>query len=321
MRPETALTMLLLGLLLAACSADQPVPDPKPSEPQPARPAFWNQDEYDRAMHAIFQDRQTDLSVSVQTPAGIEAQAQTARLHRHAVEDEFNNHPLKFDAEGKFTQAALPYPASMLLIELGDDFMAADAEAQGCVASIEETLRLDWYQPSQHFESVDVSINTALFDARAAASEGTRAQVTLTIPQGAKIKEVDAGLGRIAGAQLGPNRQSDFFASQTDGNTITISADLKPFFKQYLDNHSTAPKPGELYSFNGSVTLEAPAGIFAQTPAADRQDPPYTPGSYDGKVSTRNGDPYLDIPEVTPHTTITLSFVAKVKLTKEMLAP
>ena len=189
------------------------------------------------------------------------------------------------------------------------------------MVAIKETLRLDWFQPGKHFKQVDISVHTALYDARASTSAVELAQVALKLPPGATIQSVYAGLGRIVGAELGPNKQSQFFAAQTTDGTTTITADLKAFFGQYLDNHSTAPKPGELYNFTGSVTLDAPDGTFTQLADPQRQDPPFVFGDYDCKVSTQNGDPYLDIPSTTPHTTVTLRFSAKVKLTQAMLTP
>jgi len=276
--------------------------------------AHWNQQEYDRAIHRIQQQRHLELDVKFMRGS----QAFTGDMVRIYTErspfvdgDVFTTS--KLDADGRL-QELLFYGQSMVEIEMQG--------TAGGAGGATDSISLYWYHPGEWFDSISLSLDLGRFSLLE-TQPARRGAVSFdfAFDPSMSLSSFQPSFGNIIGAQL-PDRgeSSTDIAGLHNGGTGWVRLDfhLKEFFERWNENYTKPYTVNDTIKIYGSVTLTTPPGFY-KTIATDRCDQKFSPGRYGAVVTVEGDNPYLDVPLIEPIEEVYYRFSRDVIVTADML--
>lgn len=276
------------------------------------RLAYWDQDDYDKAMHLIKQPR--DLLLALNFTANDKPLAnKRVRVYvaRSMVEGGDVFHEYLLDEEGclEYTQH---YADSLIDIEL-------DAQSLPPQCGI-DTLTYHWFHPGKWFTRLGIQRDLNGWDVKQLqAKDG---DVTFEVHFDPSLTPNSAFVGFS-------NLLNYIFEEPKMGHTPEASVHLvgkgcahftfhmHAFFKKWMQNLSTPFQVGDKYPIELTLTVDAPFDIRS----SNRKDPDFVPKSYAGRVDHADGNPYLGVPSTTPESTIQLHSTKSLTLYPEMITP
>jgi len=275
--------------------------------------AYWNQEEYDRAMHLIQQPRRLQLvlefTASGEPLAGRRVRVYTARS-MVVGGDEYQEYTL--DQHGRL-KVEQEYGESLIDVEL-----AGEALPEGCGLT---SLTFHWYRPGKWYERLAIKSDLAPWQLRQLDQGQEKGEVHFQLSYDPALKPQSAFIGFTG--LLGLTFEAPKLEQSYPEAAITlpqpgqahITLRMRSFFKEWMKNYTKPYKPGDQYPIEVSLTFPA---TFQETPSS-RTDPPFIPKQYDGRVDHRNGNPYLPIPPTDPETQITATAKKTLTLTPQMI--
>jgi len=263
--------------------------------------AHWNQDEYDRAYHQIFQARTLCLEAAI-GPAALTSRRQEVRVI--AGHDVSQVHTL--DAQGRLC----------LDVEYGESRI--DLEIERLSRKNERSVAtLHWFRPAVWIDTLRVTYDVSAFECYT-FTWGKDAQTVCVIEYDPVYVPVSfyVHFGRLLGLTLTPE---DRFSSReatlemASPGEARIKLDLLYFFSRWCDSMSWRPSSGDPYPVRIGGTF-LPAEDLLEEEVSAREDPPFVPKTYAGLVDATDGNPYLDLPSTEPEALVRISLHAQVRL-------
>jgi hypothetical protein len=318
---------LFLATLCATCAAAQ---DRRPED----EGAYWNQDENDRALHAIDQPRVTTFAVTARiagAPAG-GTRFKVRTLHTTVIGgDRFVDYAL--DQEGR-VRARLPYDHSLIETIFGRTSLPAGSGI--------DTLSFVWFQPAAWVESLSLDVDLAAFHVERSApdAEGS-VRFDISYDPTLEPKDVEALFGMnlmgtgdaisLLGVQFVPSIVSEAREARAaflGPGKARVSFEMAPFFAQWNKSYTHPLRAGDTYTIGLTMRLTPPPetageggarirGPFAEVPST-REDPPYVAPPPRRRRVSWLGNPYLQVPSAKPTRTIVIKVSAQVRLTTAM---
>jgi hypothetical protein len=274
------------------------------------RLAYWNQEEYDQAMHLIHQPRR--LQLALEFAASVKPLAKKrVRVYvaRSMVEGCDEYHEFLLDANGRL-EADQEYGESLLDAELGRDALPA-----GCGL---DTLTFHWFHPGKSFEQLAIRQDVGSWAFRQTGRKAGDVILELAFDPALKPISAYVGFGRLLGhtfegPKMGSYHECSIVVPRPGLGQISLH--MHEFFARWMKNYTTPYTVGNEYPVEVSFIFDA---AFPTKPS-DRKEAPFVPKSYDGRVDHVNGNPFLDVPSTTPESSIRASALKKLTLTADML--
>jgi hypothetical protein len=291
--------------------------------------AFWNQDAYDRALHAIEQPREATLAITARV-AGAPASGQRLRVCTLRTPviggDRFVDYTL--DQQGHlrarhaygnslievlFERAHLPAGSGIDILSFA--WFASSTWIEGLSLDVDlSAFRIDRHPPDAEGRVVfDIHYDPALEPQRITARFGSNGWVSHTYVSFEPGVESPAKIAR--GSFLGPGRARVSFEMAT-----------------YLDPWERSfPKPrlGTTYQTEIEAVLVQPAAgdgdagapprrLLTVTPSS-RADPPFIPPPPRRRRDSWEGNPYVVLPSTKPFERVTITVFSAIEITRSML--
>jgi len=274
------------------------------------RLAYWNQEEYDKAVHLIQQPRGVQLAVEFRAGSTPLAKKRVrVYVARSMVEgcDEFHEYLL--DDKGRL-EIDQDYGESLVDVELGQEALPA-----GCGL---DTLTFHWFHPGKSFEQLAIRRDVAPWTLRQASQKAGDVNFELTFDPALKPSSAYVGFGQLLGHTFeGPKMGSypECTIALPRAGSAQISLHMHEFFARWMKSYTTPYKVGDKYAVEITFTFDA---AFAAKPS-NRKDSPFVPKTYDGRIDHTSGNPYLNIPATAPESSIRASAQKELSLNADML--
>jgi hypothetical protein len=274
------------------------------------RLAYWDQEEYDKAIHLIQQRRFLSLSLDF-TANGVSLANQRVRVYvaRSMVEggDEYHDYLLGMDGKLEFMQQ---YDESLLDIELTKPSLPA-----GCGI---DKITFHWFYPGSWVDQLKIKRDLGTWSAK--VDKEQEGNVTIVVTYEPHLAPISAS---VAFTQLlghtfeGPQMGSFPEASATIPNRgIThFTFHLRTFFNKWMKNYTTPYQIGDEFPIELTLAFDTPFDVKPST----QKDPEYVPKTYNGRVDHTDGNPFLGVPSTTPEHTTQITVQQKIVLTEAML--
>lgn len=263
--------------------------------------AHWNQDEYDRAYHGIYQTRNLRLEVVIRAAA---SEGLPGEVRLVTADDASQVHAL--DAQG------------WLCLDVAYRQSRIDLEIERLTRKSERSVvTLHWFRPGVWIDVLRVRYDVSAFECYT-FTWGTDRQTVCAIeydPDYAPLS-FHVSFGRLLGLTLTPE---DRFSSQeailemVSPGEARIKLDLPYFFSRWCDSMSWRPSSGDPYPVAIGGTFYPAEDLFEEVVSA-REDPPFVPKTYVGLVDATDGNPYLDVPSTKPEFLVHTSLSTQVRL-------
>jgi hypothetical protein len=274
------------------------------------RLAYWDQEDYDKAIHLIQQHRELLLSLQFsanKTPlAKKRVRVYVARSMFEGA-DEYRDYLLNDEGKLDFTQE---YNESLLDIEL-------DSQALPSGSGL-DALTFHWFYPGKWFDKL--TINRDLGPWTATMLNEATGNVTYEVTYDPALVPISASVGFskllghiFEGPKMGSFPEATVTVQKKGLTHFTFH--LHTFFEKWMNNFSKPYQVGDEFPLNLTLTFETP---FDVKPSS-RKDPRFEPKLYDGRVDHTDGNPYLGVPSITPENTLQVSVKPKLTLTETML--
>ncbi|NDJ53882.1 MAG: hypothetical protein GYB68_12480 [Chloroflexi bacterium] len=315
--PIRLLVGVLSSLVLIGCANSPAAPSPSAGTEGPSADpndcAFWNQEEFDRAMHLIDQPRSVDLNVDIQNagqPTPFELMRGRFQLGVMATEEPgtYSDPP-----DGSFNQS-IDYEHSYLAIET----------ALFEVDDLNGEISVQWYQPGQNFESVAINLDLSDFSASAEPpTESGLVNLSLSYPADWESSQITGSFDRMLGISNVPTLgEYESFIVRTPSlpGQTTLTFDLNSFFSRYQDNYANRFEPGDLFPISATFTFADPPAAFRSV-SSNQSDPPFEPTEYPCLVDSSGGDPYLNLPPTEPFQQVVVTLRHEFVVTEAMFSP
>jgi hypothetical protein len=279
--------------------------------------AFWNQEEYDRAIHTIDQSRQLTIDITVKDGENLVTKSPFAICtNRSAFEGGDECEEVTPDTKGRF-QRLIHYDHSLIDVTF-------DRRSIPSSCGI-DTMSFIWYHPGKWFSSLIYTVDFSPFLAiEKLSSEKESVEFSFTYPEHWIENKVGVSFGNLYGinsdAEKEPRGRTDsevVIKREGKGRCVVI-LNMKSFFQRWNDNYSTPYKPGDMYPVSVVFRLAPPHDFFTTTPP-ERKDPPFVPKKYGGEVDSSDGDPFLSVPSIEPMEEVMVAIRRKIKVTGAMV--
>ncbi|MBN1698635.1 MAG: hypothetical protein JW881_14060 [Spirochaetales bacterium] len=315
MRKNTLLNLAFLSLvffLLLIFMTLTAMEDSVGSDKELLQPAYWNQEEYDRALHAIDQPRDLTLQLTVtnggKPSAGLPFEIVTG--------DEVSSGEI-LDAAGYFRKK-VRYHHSFIETVFDNRIIPSSSRIDSTTYS--------WYYPGEWFSSLIYTVDFSLFSVKERMSAGKEEmEYAFSYPAGWKEKNAGVSFGSLYGmssdaaAEPGGRKDTEARIIREEKGVCRVILHMNDFFRKWNDNYSTPYKAGDAYRVTIGLTLMPPGDFFTTAPS-DRLDPAFVPKRYGGEVEATDGDPFLSVPSIVPEEKIRIEITRDIRLTAEMLA-
>jgi hypothetical protein len=274
------------------------------------RLAYWNQEDYDQAIHLIQQPRKLQLAVEFRagdTP--LAKKRVRVYIARSIVEgcDEFREYLL--DEKGRL-EIHQDYGESLIDVELEQDALPSSCGL--------DRLAFHWFHPGKCFDQLAIRRDVALWAIRQASQKGGDVIFELAFDPALKPASAYVGFGQLLGHTFeGPKMGGypECAITLPRAGVAQISVHMREFFNRWMKNYATPYKAGDEYAVEISFTFDA---AFPAKPS-DRKDPPYLAKAYGGRMDHTSGNPYLSVPATTPESSIRASAQKKLSVNADML--
>lgn len=274
------------------------------------RLAYWDQEDYDKAIHLIQQHRELLLSLQFSANnAPLANQRVRVYVARSMVEggDEYRDYLLNNEGKLEFTQE---YNESLLDIELDSQALPPDSGL--------DTLTFHWFYPGKWFDKL--AINRDLSSWTAKILDENAGNVTIEVTYDPTLVPISASVGFtkllghiFEGPQMGSFPEATVTVPKKGLAHFTFH--MYAFFEKWMNNYSTPYQVGDEFPLDLTLAFET---SFDVKPSS-RKDPEYVPKEYDGRVDHTDGNPYLGVPSTSPENTLQVSVKPKLALSETML--
>lgn len=276
--------------LLTSCLSGQRVDRENNMLPK----AYWNQAEHDQAMYKIHQPRNLILTVSIRHDETYFPE-RIFRVYKgrekYGSEEEFID--ITLDKNG-ITEQKINYNHSFIGIEFSPALFG--------VTNGIDTAFFAWYTPGTWVKELIVDIDITHFSSRMFSNpdNGTVHCDFLYNPEWIE-KKVWVSFERLFTLTSTSEEHPDGLSAREgiverkERGIMTILLNMPGFFNKWNKNYSKPWQEGDIFPVSLTLTLTPPARFFRTVPSR-RQDPPFVPRKYNGKVNASEGDPYLFIP-------------------------
>ncbi len=274
------------------------------------RLAYWDQEDYDKAIHLIQQRRTLTLALQF-TANNTPLANQHIRVYvaRSMVEggDEYHDYLLGNDGTLEFTQE---YCESLLDIEL-------DSQALPPTSGL-DSITFHWFYPGKWFDQLTIERDLTNWSVQKHKEKD--GDVSFEVTYDTKLIPVSASVGftRLLGHIFeGPKMGSFPEATVTiPGKGVALfTFHMRAFFEKWMGNYTTPYQVGDEFPLDLTLTFDTPFDVKTST----QKDPAFVSKAYDGRVDHTDGNPYLGVPTTTPEHTIQIAVKPKITLTETML--
>ena len=260
--------------------------------------AYWNQEDHDRAKHKIHQPRDLILTLSLKN--GNESiQDGVLKLftgmEKYGSEDECKD--IIITENNPFKQNFI-YNHSFIGIELSPPILP--------VKNGIHTIFLSWYRPDTWVKELFINIDIAPFSCQVhSPMENSFIQCDLFFHPDWEEKKVWVCFERLFALTSTPKEHPAGLSAKEaeivrkEKGIMTVFLNMPGFFQRWNKNYSHPWEEGDTYPVSITLTLAPPLSVFREIPS-NREDPPFVPGNYNGKVDSSEGDPYLFVPSTDP---------------------
>ena len=274
------------------------------------RLAYWDQEDYDKAIHLIQQRRTLLLSLHfTANNAPLANKRVRVYVARSMVEggDEYHDYLLGMDGQLEFSQE---YCESLLDVEL-------DAEALPPTSGL-DSLTFHWFYPGKWFDQLRIERDLTPWTVK--KQKEKRGDVIFDVTYDPKLIPVSASVGftRLLGhIYEGPKMGSfpEASVSILENGKAQFIFHMQAFFEKWMSNYSTPYQVGDEFPLELTLTFDTPFDVKT----SKQKDADFVPKTYDGRVDHTDGNPYLGVPSTTPEHTIQLAVKPKITLTETML--
>jgi hypothetical protein len=279
--------------------------------------AFWNQEEYDRAIHTIDQPRQLTIEITVKDGENPVTRSPFAICTRHTpFEGGDECMEVSLDTKGRF-QRLMKYDHSLIDVTFDDRSIPS-------VCGI-DTMSFVWYHPGKWFSSLiyDVDFSPFLVNEKLSADRES-VEFSFTYPGHWVEKNVGVSFGNLYGINSDAEKEprgrtdSEVVIKREDRGICVATLNMKSFFLRWNDNYSTPYKPGDMYPVSVVLRLAPPQDFFTTTPS-ERKDPSFVPKKYGSEVDSSDGDPFLSVPSIEPVEEVRIEIRREIKVTGAMV--
>jgi len=272
--------------------------------------AYWDQEEYDQAIHLIEQRRSIVLSLYfLDNNRSLANQHMRVYVARSMVEggDEYHDYLLGTDGKLEFTQE---YCESLIDVEL-------DSRSLPSGSGI-DTITFHWFCPGKWYDKLTIIRDLSNWAAKIHPEKN--GNVTIEVSYAPQLIPLSASVAftRLLGHIFeGPNMGSFPEASVNvpGPGQAQITFHMRAYFEKWMSNYSIPYQVGDEFPLELTLTFNTP---FDVKPSS-RKDPGYLPKRYDGRVDHSDGNPYLGVPSTIPENTTQIAVFLKILLTKSML--
>jgi len=274
------------------------------------RLAYWDQEDHDKAIHLIQQQRQLKLVLAFKTgKTPLFRKKVRVYVARSMVEgcDEFCDYLLDENGQLDLEQK---YSESLIDVELGSQALPSESGLQ--------TLTFHWFHPGKWFEHLTINQDIGSWSIRQIWEGEGDLKFELTFDHKLTPASAFVGFSNLLGNSFeGPKMGSTPEATITIPKTgrAHIIFHLREFFNKWMSNYKTPYNVGDEYPIEISMTFNT---SFEAKPTS-KTDPPFVPKTYDGRVDHTDGNPYIGVPSTTPENTIQVNAKMNVVLTREMI--
>jgi hypothetical protein len=274
------------------------------------RLAYWDQEDYDKAIHLIQQSRTLNLSLGFtfnNTP--LANQRVRVYVARSMVEGGDEYHDYLLDKTGKL-EFAQEYHESLIDVEL-------DSQSLPKACGL-DAITFHWFYPGKWFEHL--SINRDLTHWTTKTENRSNGDVIIDVSYDPRLTPASASVGftKLLGhIYEGPDMGTFPEASVaiTGKGVAQYTFYMPTFFEKWMKNFTTPYQVGDEFQLELTLTFDT---LFDVKPS-NRKDPDFVPKAYDGRVDHTDGNPYLGVPSTAPEHTIQIIVKPKLTLTKDML--
>ena len=275
------------------------------------RLAHWNQEEYDRAVHQIHQERQLNLSLDF-TKGEIPLSGKLVHVcvARRIFRDGDQYYTYQLDESGKL-EIKQEYGESLVDVELR-------AEALPTAMGLDRII-LHWFKPNYWCTQLSVHHDVAFWQLRERDQQQGNITYELNFNPQLQPKSSYLSFDNLLGLKFAPKvavskREASIEIPHAGLAYITFR--MNNYFSKWLKNYSPPLSVGDICKILISMTFE----YNFQVIESNRKDPPFIAKQYDGLVDQSDGNPYLSIPSVTPEQSITVIAKKQVRITPDMLS-
>ncbi|MFX1566697.1 MAG: hypothetical protein ACFFCH_11975 [Promethearchaeota archaeon] len=274
------------------------------------RLAYWDQEDYDKAIHLIQQPRSINLSIAfTANNAPLENQRVRVYVARSMVEGGDEYHDYLLDKIGKL-ELILEYNESLIDIELDRQTLPKDCGLNA--------ITFHWFHPGTWFNQL--SINRELTKWAATMHTSSNGDVIIDVTYDPALTPASASVGftQLLGHNYeGPEMGSFAEASVaiTGKGTTQFTFHLQTFFEKWMNNFATAYKAGDEFPIDLALIFNTPFEVKSSS----RKDPDFVPKTYSGRVDHTDGNPYLGVPSTTPESTTKVTVKHTLTITESML--
>ncbi|MFX1510368.1 MAG: hypothetical protein ACFFBR_08705 [Promethearchaeota archaeon] len=274
------------------------------------RLAYWDQEDYDKAIHLIHQPRFLNLSLAF-TANSCPLANQRVRVYvaRSMVEggDEYYDYLLDKTGKLEFPQ---DYHESLLDIELGHQSLPKDCGL--------DAITFHWFHPGKWFDQLNISRDLTQWTAK--VHNGSNGDVIIDVAYDPALTPASASVGfsqLLGHIYEGPNMGSFPEASVAikGKSTTQFTFHMRTFFDKWMNNFTTPYQVRDEFPIELSLVFET---HFDVKPS-HRKDPEFVQKTYDGRVDHADGNPYLGVPSTKPENTIQVKVKPKLTITANML--
>jgi hypothetical protein len=279
--------------------------------------AFWNQEEYDLAMHAIDQSRELHMDITVKDgKKPIDRTFFQVCTLRTPFEGGDECIEVKLDANGRF-QGLIKYNHSLI-----DTTFDSRGIPPSCGI---DTMSFIWYHPGKWFSSLIYVIDFSQFHVKEKLSaQKDKVEFSFSYPAYWIEKTVGVYFGDLYGissdAEQEPQGRTDseVIIKREEKGTCVVILNMKNFFLHWNDNYSTPYKAEDIYPVSVVFSIVPPEGFFKTTPSR-RKDPSFVPRQYGGEVDSSDGDPFLSVPSIEPLKEGNIEIKRRIRVTGAMV--
>lgn len=274
------------------------------------RLAYWDQEDYDKAIHLIQQPRELLLSLQFSAnKAPLANQRVRVYVGRSMFEggDEYRDYLLDNEGKLEFTQE---YNESLLDIELNSQALPSDSGL--------DTLTFHWFYPGKWFDKLTITRDLSPWTAKILNENAGNVTIEVTYDPALIPTSASVGFSKLLGHIFEGPKMGSFPEA-----TVTIQKKglahftfhMRTFFDKWMNNFTTTYQVGDEFPLDLTLTFETP---FDVKPSS-RKDPEFVPKKYNGRVDHTDGNPYLGVPSTSPENTFQVSVKPKLTLSETML--
>lgn len=266
----------------------------QPDEKTSTQCAFWNQEDYDKAVHTIKQVRRVRTTFL----KFIDGEPSSLRRVGLSYREEGKTRNLQLKHDGSVARN-LTYTNSLLRFVVTPKYYA------GLTDHGFDSVEFMWKRPGEWIDAIKGVIDLEPFVLAANSSlDPTVVTYAFTYAPTYTPRNVMISFGNLVGQEYNAgNEWKNDLGSVTLSPTGTgvITVRMKDFFAKWNESYSTPYKAGDLYTISLSMTFDAPKNLIAQAASA-KQDPKFVAKKYACQADHLEGNPFLEVPDVTPDT-------------------